>query len=423
MLLGLHFRPHLTSSEKDILPLLVGESAKVCLRLGGNYIHNDASEAPIDAVPTNQVTGTDAMFTHRWRPDRADLTDARILRTARIGRIDGQDLMLGLIEADCEPDRDLADIRFTPLIDIFRQAMTDASAVARHLHSRLPESGAWMLINRASGRVLALGRQAGVLLNAGEAYLVGQEYSSLTDSLGRVALERGLKLDNIEVHEQHLTIVTILPRQSVPAAQESDRFFSEFFAHMMRNKLSTIVSAAGHLGTLAAEREEAEECEVADIIQSQADELDRQIERFRVLLDYDQLQPKTTSLASMIRDTVERLEKSGLHTKVTIPREQAEAEWKVSPIAGDLLLEAIVLSQNTSDNGAARTQIRISARSQPLSIEITTRRSNDQAPARFRSDWQDYARRLASVMSLRCEYHRPDEKTLITVITPTADRK
>lgn len=425
MLLGLHFRHHLTTCEKDLLQLLIHESTAIFLRLGEEYIHiGDACDVPVDAVPTTQVIGTDAIFTHRCRPNQTDMTGARLLHTVRIGQIDEQDVMLGISEPDTGSDNDTAQIHLTTLVDRFRQALSDAGTVAQHIKTRIPQSGTWLLVNRASGRVLAAGHQTSVLLGYSETDLIGQEYSALAESLSRTAIKRGIQLNNFEICEQHLTIVTILPARSTSSPQESKPFFSKFFAHMMRNKLSAIATASSHLESLAIERKQAEEAELAAIIQDQADELDRQIERFRVLLDYDRLQPRTTMIGEMIKNTVSHFDKTGTYRlEIIIPAERKATALNIPPQAGDVLLEAIILGQRGYETNLGQTQITVSTTSQPLSIEVTTSLSNEQAPAQFKSGWRDYVQRLASGMNLVCKYHNPDENTLTTVITPTANRK
>ncbi len=424
MLLGLHFRHWLTSSEKDMLPMLVQRSTKVFLRLGDRYIHtDDAHEGPMDAVPTAQVTGTDATFTHRWRPDPTDMTDARLLHTTRIGRIDGRDLMLGIDQPDIFVDGGFAPSHLSELVEGFKTALTEANAIARQLRPRLPKSGAWLLINRASGRVLAAGRRGGALLETAEADLIGREYSSLADSIAKIVIERGIQLDNLEIREQHLTIVTILQEPSTPAKREANPFFSEFFAHMMRNKLSAIVTAASHMGYLASERGQTDERELASIIQTQSEELDRQIERFRVLLDYDQLQPRTSTVGDTIKNATGRLRESGHETEMIISTGQAAVSLDVPSGTGDVLIEAIALSQRAPKNDSARTRIEVSSGSQPISIEITTRFSDGLPPAQFSTSWDSYIQRLAALMNLSCEDCIPDERTLKTTITPIANRR
>lgn len=424
MLLGLHFRHWLTSTEQDLLPLLVQRSTKVLLRLGDQYIHtDDAHEGPMDAVPTTQVTGTEAIFTHRWRPDPTDMTDARLLHTTRIGLIDGRDLMLGIDQPDLFVDSGFAPDHLSELVESFRMALTEARTVARQLRPRLPESGAWLLINRASGRVLATGRQAGALLETTEVKLTGREYSSLADSIGKIAVERGIQLENLEIQDQHLTIVTILSERPTPTKSEANPFFSEFFAHMMRNKLSAIVTASSHMGYLADERGQSDECELAAIIQSQAEELDRQIERFRVLLDYDQLQPRTSTLGDMVKNAVGRLREAGLKTEMILPTGQTEVSLDIPSGTGDVLLESIALSQRTGKNASALTRIEVLSGSQPTSIEITTSLADGLPAAQFSSNWDKYSQRLAALMNLNCENSIPDEKTLRTTLTPTTNRR
>lgn len=424
ILLGLHFRPRLTPSEHDLLPLLVPRSASVFLRLGEDYIHvDDALEAAMDAIPTALVTGTDAMFTHRWQPDRTDLTHARLLHTARIGLIDGRDLMLGVTEPDTEADHHDTQAHFSDLVDKFRQALSDAGEVARHLRPRLAKSAGWLLINRTSGRVLATGREVEALLQVSEGDLTGQEYSSLAERLGPIFTRCSVQFDNVAIREQHLTIVTIRPPRSKSSDLQSDPFFSQFFAHMMRNKLSAIVTASSHLGNLAAERNEPEECELTDIIQQQAGELDRQVERFRVLLDYDRLETREATLADLIKSTAARLEESGYRTKTAIPTGQVAATWDIPPVAGEVLLEAIVQSQHGHQIEAALSKITISTGSHPLAIEVTTRRSSGSTPTHKKSGWPEYIGRLSTLMGLTCESHHPDKKTTITLITTAPNRK
>ena len=78
LLLGLHYRHRLTDNEKLLLEMLVPGSATAFLRLGEAYIHPENShDIPADTVPTAQITGTAAIFTHRWQPDRVDTSGTR----------------------------------------------------------------------------------------------------------------------------------------------------------------------------------------------------------------------------------------------------------------------------------------------------------------------------------------------------------
>lgn len=427
LLLGLHLRGWLTAGDRRLLDLLVFPSARAFLLLGEHYLHPEqAGNLPSNPMPTGLAIGTEAIFTHCWQPDRAEGTGACRLHTAGIGCLGKQNLVLGMIEPEPAMGPQEPEDRFGKLVAQFHQALIEAAIIARSLRDRLTETEPWMLVNRASGRVIAAAHETCELLGRDDRSIIDQEYSSLSPLLSRSIAGRGLHLENLVVHDMHMARITILPEQpdkpGIPDTQ--DRFFSEFFIHDMRNKLSAITTASSHLETLAREGGQSDERELAAIIQDQAAELDQQIERLRLLIDYDQLPHKSTSISREIADAVSQIEDHyGISIEVRLPADGTDKTTEAPIRALAVLLDAALHSHRDHARSSGTTSITLTEKPKAIEIHLSSSFTIDHRAVQFSRRWKSLSSLMAETMGFTCRHQKPDSTCLSTTITVPKERK
>jgi len=427
LLLGLHLRGWLTAGDRRLLDLLVFPPSRTFLLLGERYLHPEqAGNLPSNPMPTGPAIGTKAFFTHRWQPDQSDGTGARRLHTAGIGCLGEQNLVLGVIEPEPAMGPQEPEDRFGKLVAQFRQALIEAAVIAHSLRDSLTKIEPWMLVNRASGRVIAAAHETCELLGRDDRSIIDQEYSSLSPLLSRSITGRGLHLENLVVQDMHLARITILPEQpnkpGIPGTK--DLFFSEFIIHDMRNKLSAITTASSHLETLAREGDQSDERELAAIIQDQAAELDRQIERFQLLIDYDQLPHKSTSISREIANAVSQIEDHyGISIEVRPPADKTDKTIKAPVRALAVLLNAVLRSHRDRARSSGTTSITLSEKPKAIEIHLSSSFTIDHRAAQFSRLWKSFSSRLAETMGYTCRHQKQNGTCLSTTITISKNRK
>ena len=425
MLLGLCLRGWLTASERRVLDLLAPRSVRTFLRLGKRTLHPENPDLlPADAVPDSLIAGTDAIFTRRWHPDEACETGNCRVHTADVGNIAEEELLFGLVEPEGDTGRDLPHDHFGRLVAQFRQALIGASAIAGDIRRRTAGSKAWILVNRTSGRVVDAGEASGLLLGLDRRALTDCEYSSLSGRLSLPATGRGLHMENLAYQDMHLAMVTILPeRRSKPAPAE-DKFFSEFFVHAMRNKLSAITTASSHLASLAGENGLADEGELASIILEQAVELDRQVDRLRLLLYYDQITGTPIAVGREIKAAAELAHKQfAADVKVDLSPDESDLTLELPAQSMGLLLDAAFRSHLSRSHRAGRTEAALTHEPNAAVIRLRSDFDADGPSAQFSSSWKDYTTRLAGAMGFSCLHQCPNSKVLTTTLTIPRERR
>ncbi len=425
LLIALRFRDWLCNSERNLLDLLMPEPSVTFLIRDGRYLHPaDVELFPPDLIDQSVNRSDGAVFVNRYRQTNSLDCRACSIHTADISSEGGR-LILGMFGPDQYSHPSEAYTQFSRLATRFREAWKKTAALAETLSGKYTEKTPSMVINRASGRIFIANAALAEMMHMEPAALVDSEYSQVAEQLRQAARGCRMRLENINGDDIHLCITSLLPEQRMIKTSNQDTFLSEFFVHTLRNKLSAIIAATGHLNEISNDNAPMEQKELTDIVLNEAAGLDRHLNRLSLLLNPSGLRPGPTGLAQSLCAAEERLNRQ-YKDQVTITVEPPGTERTVqaSPSGLTTLLEAVLLSQRVDTAEADITSVAFLDETDHTVVKIDTRHKLSTQPPAFNRNWCEYAQRLADTMQLRTETRcEPDKHCLTTTLyIPTSNR-
>jgi len=415
LLLGLQFRDWLTDSERSVLQQFTPRSGHIILFAGEQILNpHNADELPENIPSAATGPHSDAIFTHRCRMSRGEITRA-VVHTARIGTIRERDLTLAI----CEPERDLDGARrieaSDSLLSRFRTAFRRAAETAAVLQSHLPTDTPYLAVNRASGRVLTASDDLIQLLGRDRKAILDVEYSSVSERLRRLMATRGLHMDNFSSGEMHLAVISVLPERRKKKTALDDPILSEFFIHAAHNRLAAITAASSHLANLYDGGGPADGNELTMVLASEAVELGVLIDGLDLLHGNGQPCRSLAVIDEITRAaqlTGERLERT---VEIRTPLNPIDATL-TAPDSALRVLTASALRSHDGKPGDATTTVTFTPEGRNLTVTLTTRAADGRRSIRARQSWLDCTARLAEVLGVACTHHRDDDTCFETTL-------
>lgn len=416
LLLALRFRNWLGDSEKDFLDLLAPEHSVTFLIHNREYLHPEGvSLFPMELIETALNGGGQAIFTHRYQPQRSSDHDCYKVHTARFSPLDGDEWILGTLGPDSLYGGPSSEDRFGQVVEMFRRAWLATDHLESRVKARLEEDRPVLLINRASGRVLAAGERTAELLGAEVNELVDAEYSEISRRLNTGTDGFKLQLENLSTSPIQLCVATIQTRPKPSRRALPDALIADFFIHTMRNKLSGITAAASHLGSLAEEVDARDEIELSDIVLSEAGQLDREMDRLLTLVAYDRLPPRTVSVEQSLSDAVRYvLSREGRRAAIAREQNLSERTFQCPPPALALLFESVMLSHLNHQRQPSRTRVSFTEQASYTEVRVSTVLENPTPDPNRGRNWLICAEHLAALMNVRLSHEETDERTEYT---------
>jgi len=279
--LGLHFRDRLTENEQTRLSRLAPPAAYIVMTLGDRVLI--PGELPAEVLENSSpaaVHGSEAIFTHRCRIRDHDFAPG-VVHTARIGAIGICDLMLSVCQPDHDGDRHRQVEWFGRFITTVRTACKAASEAATALRSRLPAENPYLLVNRASGRIVTASESICREFESDWEHLADVEYSQLAPRLRDLTRTRATRMENIAIGDMHLAVVTFLPERRRKSSS-GDPIDTAYLVEAMRTTVASIVAASvavpSHLDNFDEPDNTGDHNKLAAIISSHANELTKLID-------------------------------------------------------------------------------------------------------------------------------------------------
>ena len=418
LMLGFLLRGTLCESERDLLPLLVPAPKRLMLVYGSNDLGATGQPHLVrQACESNGARPVGAIFTDHIAADFKDGLDGCRMHSAPVGYADGLPLNLAMTEPDRYDRDDEVYAAFANLVNRFRQALASAETAAQRLREKLEVNYPVLVINRASGRIMAVNPPGRDLFAQFDTDFVDREYSSIAPKLVELATSRPMRMSNIAIDDFRLAVIELMPSPKQTTDLGPDRFFSEFFVHTMRNKIAAVTAAASHMesyrGHLATEVIE----ELTGIILNEAGELNRHLERMRLLVSADHLSCRTVRLFEEVDGAVA---KTGTYLGIglqSIIDENAETTTIQAPLGAiENLVEAALMAHLTPAPQDRATEVRLSIEGDSAHIDLTSRISG-QARTGVSGKWQAYVRRLCEALGYSCQITADTDDRLDTRIT------
>jgi hypothetical protein len=422
LLLGLHFRDWLTESDQRFLAQLSPASGRILLSLNGLQLYpNNPEESGAEDFASSVLHQSDAVFTYRGRTGGSDSAPC-VIHTARIGLVKNRELIIGIAQPDHHWGSSAHVPSIEPTMAAWRAALKGAAASFTELSAHLSPSEPYLIVNRASGRVIAVREQLCQLLGSEVCTVIDAEYSTVAGRLRKLMGTRGLHLNNVSTGEAHLAVVTLLPERRTTDRGSEDRFFSEFFIHGMRNKLAVITTASSQLECLFGEEGASDRRKLAGIIVSETAELERLIDGLDLLVGTGQRQDHSVSIIDEINGAV-RLMRTRLNRPVTVvDGELSETTTVAAPCSMLTSLTEAVLRSHLGSGPGASSRINIHEEKDHVVLDVATLAENEQG-TRFHPQWQTYASRLSDKMGFACTHQTDDNGNLTTTISIPVEGK
>ena len=241
--LGLHFRNCLTANEQARIKQLAPPSGYLVLTLGERVLVPDELPSQVQEGLSPAVLGaSDAMFTHRCCIHDHDLAPG-VVHSARIGTLGSDNLMLSVCQSDPFGERHRQIEKFSHLVTTARAALRTASEVAIILKPRLSAEHPYLIVNRASGRVVTASEGIRREFDTESEQAVDAEYSQVATKLRDLFQTCATRMENVSPADMNLAIVTFLPERRRKTGS-SDPADAGRLVEAMRDEVTAIVAAS-----------------------------------------------------------------------------------------------------------------------------------------------------------------------------------
>jgi hypothetical protein len=410
MLLGLRYRETLTASEQLLLDELAGDNGISFLIRGQTYLHPAGVELfPLDEIRAVATAPAGTVFSQTRKADSTDL-NSYLMMTVTIGNSTLGRLIFGmLVPASLRRDQS-ALRRFHDIARQFVESAEIASHSASHLENSASNGDPWILVNRASGRTVAVNQAVAGLLKAPALELIDREFGSLRTQLGNV-IGRGLTMTSMGNDTLPLCLIKV---ESGPMPGKPQDV-SAFLVEQMRNKISGIQSAAAHLRAATCWKHESEEADLALLIESAATELDQQIYRLHLMFDFEKLECRPIEISKAISASIEQLRQA--HPSLR----EIRVDWKADELvltaptgAVENLIEVAIQSHTHDFLEPALVSIEATSEENNLRLKISSRLDNRRRSAQFNPGWSQLATHLGAHLQGQVTHSVDQEQKILT---------
>ncbi len=409
LLFALRFRTRLTDSEKSLMDLLTPEHAIAFLVHDREYLHPESLELfPMALIESSVGEGGDAIFTQRYRPTAGDGTEYFKVSTARISKAGQPELILGVLGPDQFALSGETD-NFGQIAGQFRQAWNDTEEAAATVLSQLDANNPTLVINRASGRIVAASDSFSDLCGTSRQELVDSEYSAISAKISGAAVGYGWKLKNLALSGLHLCLATLIPPSGHSRVSEDQSRSTEFLIHAMRNKIAAITTASSFLDSVQPKvAGDQPDAGMPGLILSEAEELDRHLERLNCLLNYESRPKGPAHIARNLERAIE-LTREHFHDAARIDMELASSQRTLETLPAGLVLflEAIFRSHLGHQHSVSQTMVTLDEESAATIMQIATRTGRGDEKEEFDENWRRYARSLAGQLGVTIHQEAP----------------
>jgi len=227
LLLGMSIRGYLSPSECDWLDDLAPERWQAFLLHGHEAVFPlDGCPFPHELVSRGGHAFGDAVFSQRHRVSAAGPSQAIRIHTAVINQSEPTPLTLGIYGPDSPGRDETIEEHFFAAVGHFRLASRGLDQLARRVHEAMAGQSPVIAVNRSSGRVLAMNREALDLLSHDESAVIDRQYSDLTGLISKGFANHAVTITNLSDACLSLSLLSWEPiKASRASAPEADRTF------------------------------------------------------------------------------------------------------------------------------------------------------------------------------------------------------
>lgn len=303
MLMGLRLQHTLTENDKGFLDQLPPPNSIAFLIEGAKYHHpEEANLFPVELISPAVNQSREAFFSHRYETDSPCPVGYKI-HTAVINPNGPDPIILGFFGPEQVLNRSSVENRFYNIILRCRRIYQAQNKLYKKLKNILANERAVIIVNRTSGRILAVNLAVGKLFDHNEPTLPGKEYGVLKKQLVSLISHSKLGITNISDGDLHLSIVTI----DVYPQKKTNKNYRNYFFASARNKVAAIRGATNNLKKVSENYFDSNINNYLNDVQTELTELDLYLSRFRLLDNYPDTPMTTTEISEALNRLIPKL--------------------------------------------------------------------------------------------------------------------
>ncbi len=259
-----------TDKEKIFLD---GQAPAECLTFltrGHEYIHPEDLELfPFDVIEATSLHGGEAIFSHHYQPERMkDSYRPYRIFSAAINPDESEKIILGFFGPSHRLGTIDEDCGFARLVYLCRDVYSTVCSDITQLRHYLERSQATLLVNRSTGRTVALNQPASRAFERPDRAIVDISLDQLKYHIKPLLPSYNLKMENLSVADLAMSVVTLEPGCS--GVDERTELITGLTEHLAAGT-ARIGLLSDRLKDLAGGEKVSRQ--LADVIQQQADQL------------------------------------------------------------------------------------------------------------------------------------------------------
>lgn len=417
LIAGVALRGELCDSERELLDRFAAPNTLIFLVQDRTFVHPDNVEiVSLDQIEATFCAGDDAVFSHRQHLSDDLGRKTKMIRTARVGQTGKGALVLGMIGAELPELRAEHDRHFGHVVQLVRTSLKSLAPMIEWLEARMASASPTLVVGRSTGRLVAVNTAAQQLFAHSGNVPIGQEFSQIKHSLLGAGHGR-LSMENRSQGGLDITVITVTPITTGAVANAPK--VGAGFLEGMRQKTAGITAAARFLQSALDYQAGHPVAEMLKVIVDEAGELDHDLCRHQLLIDYGKLSAETIDPVRSLRKAIEtRMIGHACHS-VTLKEELVAPVRVEIPRSALMFLYESILSTHcgTGNKSSTETVVR-HCDSSGVKVTFNTDCGRPLNQTRY-DEWREYCDRLADRMGVHLEHRTSSDyartETILTL--------
>lgn len=402
LLLDLRLNRKLSKQNEQLLETMAIDGARIFLS-GENDIRYPLNAIPY-AIELSQpdIISAESLVTRKFNGRENNQT--LVAHSARIGSgSNSSPITLGIYGSEHLLNDSITINKFGAIASDCRKIHAAVSRLVEQIEPALKSDSAVLIINRASGRVIAANNGAASLLAEPMPQLIGSEYGRIKTQLQPLLSRSRMELTNLTEDDIYLTVLKLRPVM----ARSTNVFPGEFLIDQIRKKLSFVTTAISDIDIEHKQPDNSQA--VRPEIYTELNQLSRMLSKLDLYICYNRHPQETVDLAAELTRLCDTI-KCGEGKKVQLGQLLDNVKVTLPDSAFEFLAEAILMGHNRQSQKQVKTTIAMEKDKQDGKIRV--RFESNYAPGadqpQYENFWRSYVGGLAAKMGIEL-IHNADE--------------
>lgn len=418
MFLGLLLRGWITEREQQFLDDLVPVRSLSFLISDDKYVHPAGIELfPHSLIEASIEQRNPAIFSHLCPEVTKSKRGSYRINTVIVNPDESRPIVFGVFGPEYELTTTEFEGMFLGLADRLRSGFKSARQAEALLHEKVISGKPTIIINRASGYILAANQPAVDRFGVSEQILVDQEFGATRALLPDLMIGAKRRIENITCNELSLSLISTSLR---PDSELSPAELTGFLTAEIESRLAMLSDSYSNSDPGIGEDQDCSLPGQESVFESIVSHIKHDLEKINLVGTtgrHDSHRTNTLWELDRAVDTVSKL--PGCARVIQINNRTVNLEHRAPRKLLANLFETILMAHQADSSQAIRTDIHVlrSSGSPSVSVKVKTRTCTSPYKTQLHKQWAACAEFLARQAGVTIE-HRSDNQdaSLITMI-------